>query len=42
MIYKMSDTEKNSFEKKDGAKEITISIFGKEEKRSLPDDMTIE
>jgi hypothetical protein len=37
----MSDTEKNSFENKDGAKEITISIFGKEEKHNLPDDMTI-
>ena len=42
MIFKMSDTEKKSFEMNDGAKEITISIFGKEKKHQLPDDMTIE
>ena len=41
MIYKMSDTEKKSFEEKDGAKEITISIFDKENTPKLPDDMTI-
>jgi len=30
MIYKMSNTDKKIFEEKDDAKEITISIFGKE------------
>jgi len=38
----MNATKVESFKSKAGAVEFTISVFGKDEKHTLPEDMTIE
>ena len=41
-IQEMSKSKADEQKTKDGAKEFTLSIFGKEEKHTLPENMTIE